>query len=416
MRVLYYDCFSGISGDMHLGAMLDLGVDSDYLKEELSKLSLDAEFSLDIQQACKMGISGTKVDVKLTPQAHENHHAPQSGWHVHPHSHSHEHHHHRTYATIEGLIQKSALSDAIKERSLKMFWCVAVAEGKIHGKEPHEVAFHEVGAVDSIVDIVGSAICLEALHVNKIIASKIELGGGFVQCAHGILPIPAPATLEILKNVPVTLGRVPSETTTPTGAAIIKANVDLYEEKTSLIIEKIGYGIGHKDFAIPNVLRVFLGEIEEDVINIPEEIVLETNIDDMSPEILAYVQERLFDVGVKDVYTTAITTKKNRLGVKLSVLVSLEKEAKAIEIIFAETSSIGLRRSTVQKIALDREIKTVSTPYGEMSVKCAFTHGKLLKYKAEYEECKHAALHYKVPISRVYDSVAKAMMKENNHV
>lgn len=407
MRVLYYDCFSGISGDMHLGAMLDLGVESEYLKQELSKLSLDAEFSLDIQQACKMGISGTKVNVTLTPHQ-------QSGWHVHPHA--HEHHHHRTYATIEALIQKSALSDAIKERSLKMFWCVALAEGKIHGKEPQDVGFHEVGAIDSIVDIVGSAICLEALHVNKIIASKIELGGGFVQCEHGTLPVPAPATLEILKNIPVSLGRVPSEATTPTGAAILKANVDEFCEKPSLVIEKIGYGIGHKDFAIPNVLRVFLGEEEEGVVTIPEEIVLETNIDDMSPEILSYVQERLFEAGVKDVYTTAITTKKNRLGVKLSVLVSLEKEATAMEIIFAETSSIGLRRSTVQKVMLEREIKTVSTPYGEISVKCAFAHGKLLKYKAEYEECKHAALHHKVPISRVYDSVAKVMMKENSHV
>lgn len=406
MRVLYYDCFSGISGDMHLGAMLDLGVESDYLKQELSKLSLDAEFSLDIQKSHKMGISGTKVSVTLTPHQ-------QSGWHVHPHS--HEHHHHRTYASIEALIQKSALSDAIKERSLKMFWCVAVAEGKIHGKEPQDVAFHEVGAVDSIVDIVGSAICLEALHVNKIIASKIELGSGFVQCAHGTLPIPAPATLEILKNVPVTLGRVPSEATTPTGAAILKANVDEFCENPSLMIEKIGYGIGHKDFAIPNVLRVFLGEEEEKVTTIPEEIVLETNIDDMSPEILSYVQERLFDVGVKDVYTTAITTKKNRLGVKLSVLVSLEKEATAMDIIFAETSSIGLRRSTIQKVMLEREIKTVTTPYGNISVKCAYTQGKLLKYKAEYEECKHAALHHNVPISRVYDSVAKAMMKEKTH-
>jgi len=410
VRVLYYDCFSGISGDMHLGAMLDLGVESDYLRQELSKLSLDTEFSLDIQKSHKMGISGTKVSVTLTPNQ-------QSGWHVRPHAHSHghQHHEHRTFKSIEALIQKSTLSEKVKERSLKMFWCVAVAEGKIHGKEPQEVAFHEVGAVDSIVDIVGSAICLEALHVNKIIASKIELGSGFVQCAHGTLPVPAPATLEILQNVPVSLGRVPSETTTPTGAAILKANVDEFCEKPSLVIEKIGYGIGHKDFAIPNVLRVFLGEEEEKAATIHEEIVLETNIDDMSPEILSYVQERLFEAGVKDVYTTAITTKKNRLGVKLSVLVSLEKEATAMEIIFAETSSIGLRRSTIQKVMLEREMKTVSTPYGDISVKCSYSEGQLLKYKAEYEECKQAALHHNVPISRVYDSVAKAMMKENSH-
>ncbi|WP_333804226.1 nickel pincer cofactor biosynthesis protein LarC [Sulfurospirillum sp.] len=410
MRVLYYDCFSGISGDMNLGALLDLGVDRHYLKQELSKLSLDTEFDLTIQPSCKMGISGTKVTVKLTHQ-----HANPNGWHVHPHTSDHHHHEHRTFKSIEAMIQNSTLSDWVKERSIKMFWCVALAEGKIHGKSPYEVAFHEVGAVDSIVDIIGAAICLEALHVSKIMASKIELGGGFVQCAHGTLPVPAPATLEILHNVPVSLGRVPSEMTTPTGAAIIKANVDTFSDKPTLVIEKIGYGIGHKDFTIPNVLRVLLGE-EEDVVSIPEEIVLETNIDDMSPEILSYVQERLFDAGVKDVYTTAITTKKNRLGVKLSVLVSADKEAKATEIIFAETSSIGLRRSTIQKIMLDREIKMVSTPYGKISVKCTFSHGELLKYKAEYEECKTAALSHEVPISMIYESVAKAMTKEINHV
>ncbi|MBN2964199.1 nickel pincer cofactor biosynthesis protein LarC [Sulfurospirillum sp. T05] len=403
MRVLYYDCFSGISGDMHLGAMLDLGVDSHYLKEELSKLSLNHEFTLTIQKTNKMGICGTKVNISLT----HNHHRV---WHTHTHPYEH-----RTFKCIESMILKSALSENVKARSIKMFWCVAMAEAKIHGKEPLEVTFHEVGAVDSIVDIVGSAICLEALHVDKIIASKIELGSGFVQCAHGTLPVPAPATLEILKNIPVTFGRVPFETTTPTGATIIKTNVDTYAVNPALTIEKIGYGIGHKDFTIPNILRICLGTIEEKVENIPEEIILETNIDDMSPEILSYVQERLFDAGAKDVYTTAIMTKKNRLGVKLSVLVNAQEEAKMIEIIFAETSSIGLRRSTIQKIMLDREIKTISTPYGEISIKCVFSQGKLLKYKAEYEECKKAALQHKVPISTLYDSVTKAMMKNNNY-
>ena len=215
-------------------------------------------------------------------------------------------------------------------------------------------------------------------------------------------------TVEILKNVPVSLGRVPFETTTPTGAAIIKANVEAYEEKPSFVIEKIGYGIGHKDFAIPNVLRVILGH--KDAISLmPEEIVLETNIDDMSPEILSYVEERLFEAGAKDVYTTAITTKKNRLGVKLSVLVSVENEANVMDIIFLESSSIGLRRSTVEKIALNREIKTVTTPYGMISVKCAFLNGKIVKYKAEYEECKKAALTHHVPIAQVYECVAMAM-------
>lgn len=394
MRVLYYDCFSGISGDMNLGALLDLGVEEEYLRQELSKLSLDSAFELVVEKASKMGISGTKVSVKLIPQ-----------WHAHPHTHEH-----RTFKSIEAIINASTLAQSIKERSLKMFWTVALAEGKIHGKAPDEVGFHEVGAIDSIVDIVGASICLEALHVKKIIASKIELGGGFVTCAHGTLPVPAPATVEILQNVPITLGRVASETTTPTGAAILKANVDAYEAKPSLVIEKIGYGIGHKDFSIPNVLRVYLGEEEE---RMDEEVILETNIDDMSPEILSFVQERLFEAGVKDVYTTAITTKKNRLGVKLSVLVSLDKEAEAKRIIFSETTSIGLRRSLVQKIALERNVLHVKTPYGEISVKCAYFEGKQLKYKAEYEECKKAAREHNVPITLVYESVTLAMGKEN---
>jgi len=394
MRVLYYDCFSGISGDMNLGALLDLGVEEAYLKQELSKLSLDAVFELVVEKASKMGISGTKVSVKLTPQ-----------WHMHAH-----HHEHRTFKSIEAIINASTLSQSIKERSLKMFWMVALAEGKIHGKEPSEVAFHEVGAIDSIIDIVGASICLDALHVKKIIASTIELGGGFVTCAHGTLPVPAPATVEILQNVPVTLGRVDFETTTPTGAAILKANVDVYEEKPSLIIEKIGYGIGHKEFNIPNVLRVYLGVEAEKV---DEEVILETNIDDMSPEILSYAQERLFEAGAKDVYTTAITTKKNRMGVKLSVLVGLDKEAAVKQIIFLETTSIGLRRSLVQKIALEREVKQVQTPYGDISVKCAFFEGKMVKYKAEYEECKMAALAYNVPIALVYERVTLAMGKKN---
>jgi len=391
MRVLYYDCFSGISGDMNLGALLDLGVDEAYLRQELSKLSLDSAFELVVEKTRKMGISGTKVTVKLTPQ-----------WHTHTHE-------HRTFKSIEAIINASTLAQSIKERSLKMFWMVALAEGKIHGKEPYDVGFHEVGAIDSIVDIVGASICLEALHVRKIIASNIELGGGFVTCAHGTLPVPAPATLEILQNVPITLGRVNAETTTPTGAAILKANVDAYEAKPSLNITKIGYGIGHKDFSIPNVLRVCLGEEE----CIDEEVILETNIDDMSPEILSYVQERLFEAGVKDVYTTAITTKKNRLGVKLSVLVGLDKEAEAKRIIFTETTSIGLRRSLVQKIALERTLLHVKTPYGDISVKCAYFEGKRVKYKAEYEACKQAALSHNVLITLVYESVDLAMRSEN---
>lgn len=383
MKVLYYDCFSGISGDMHLGAMIDLGIEPAFLRCELEKLPLRGEYSLDIQKGIKKGISGTKVSVTLT----------------------HQHgHHHRTFRDIEAIIEQSTLSDTIKKRSLAMFWCIAEAEAKIHGKTPLEVCFHEVGAVDSIIDIVGSAICIEALHVDKIIASKVELGGGFVKCAHGIIPIPSPATLSILKNIPITLGRVNFETTTPTGAAILAINVDSFDAKLDFTVEKIGYGLGEKDFEIPNVLRLMLGAMDEASL-LHDEILLETNIDDMSPEILAYAQERLFEVGALDVFTTPIVTKKNRLGVKLSVLSPLALEPKIIEVILQETTSIGLRRQVVQKIALERQNILLETSYGNIHVKCVYYHGKMLRYKAEYEDCKAAALMHNITIMKIYNEI-----------
>lgn len=392
MKVLYYDCFSGISGDMHLGAMIDLGIDPEYLLLELAKLPLSGEYAIDIQKGMKNGICGTKVSVKLT-----HHH-----WH-----------HHRTFKDIEAIITQSTLDEKVKKRSLAMFWCIAEAEAKIHGKTPLEVHFHEVGAVDSIVDIVGAAICLEALHVEKIIASKVELGGGFVKCAHGIIPIPAPATLAILKNIPITLGRVNFETTTPTGAAILATNVEVFDAKLDFSVEKIGYGLGERTFEIPNVLRVMLGNMDESSL-LHNEILLETNIDDMSPEILGYAQERLFEAGALDVFTTAIVTKKNRLGVKLSVLCPVEIEAKIIDVVLQETTSIGLRRQIVQKMALERKMQCIETSFGTISLKCVYQNEKMLRYKAEYEDCKAAALAHHVPLMNIYDEV-RTIMDKNVH-
>ena len=392
MKVLYYDCFSGISGDMHLGAIIDLGIDPEYLLLELAKLPLSGEYAIDIQKGMKNGICGTKVSVKLT-----HHH-----WH-----------HHRTFKDIEAIITQSTLDEKVKKRSLAMFWCIAEAEAKIHGKTPLEVHFHEVGAVDSIVDIVGSAICLEALHVEKIIASKVELGGGFVKCEHGIIPIPAPATLAILKNIPITLGRVNFETTTPTGAAILAVNVEVFDAKLDFSVEKIGYGLGERTFEIPNVLRVMLGDMDTSS-RLHDEILLETNIDDMSPEILGYAQERLFEAGALDVFTTAIVTKKNRLGVKLSVLCPVEIEAKIIDVVLQETTSIGLRRQIVQKMALERKMQCIETSFGTISLKCVYQNEKMLRYKAEYEDCKAAALAHHVPLMNIYDEV-RTIMDKNVH-
>jgi uncharacterized protein (DUF111 family) len=281
MKILYYDCFCGISGDMNLGAMVDAGVDGDYLIKELSKLQLDGEYKINIKKGMKKGISGTKVDVILTHKEHadndshedhghykdHNHHHDDNhhhdGYNDHNHHHNHHcdlNHHHRNLKDIENIINGSTLNDHVKKSSINMFKRIAEAEGIVHGKPASEVHFHEVGAVDSIVDIVGSAIALDYLNVDKILASSVQVGGGFVTCAHGIIPVPAPATVEILKNIPVKSGIVPFETTTPTGAAILAENAAEFTDKMDFSIEKIGYGLGNRELDIPNVLRVYVGE------------------------------------------------------------------------------------------------------------------------------------------------------------
>lgn len=275
MKILYYDCFSGISGDMNLAALVDLGVDFDYLKKELSKLPMNHEFELTKKRSIKNGISGLKIDVKLkSDKSHSMHHD-----HIHDDNHTHDHnhddnhthnhnhdhgdnhthkHHDRNYKTITQMIESSELNDSVKKLSKNIFYEIAKAESKIHGEPIDEVHFHEVGAVDSIVDVVGAAICLDYLNVDKVLSSSVQVGGGFVKSAHGLIPVPAPATSEILKGVPVKFGAVSSETTTPTGAAILKATVCSYGDDKSFTIDKLGYGLGTKEFSIPNVLRVYL--------------------------------------------------------------------------------------------------------------------------------------------------------------
>jgi uncharacterized protein (TIGR00299 family) protein len=467
MKVLYYDCFCGISGDMHLGALLDLGVDKEYLTQELSKLNLDAEYELQINKDLKKGISGTKVNVILKKQqefqqqdhnhwhshgehehahshdkhehghSHEEHeHGHSHGEHEHTHSHDKhghvhghdehghahmqeeiqgqhlhaehiEHHHaHRNLKDIQNIINSSSLSDRVKERSLHMFMKVAEAEAKVHGKSLYEVHFHEVGAIDSIVDIVGSAVCLEYLKVDKIMASSVQVGGGFVNCAHGIIPIPAPATVEILQGIPIKSGIVPFETTTPTGAAILAANVELFTDKIDFSVNKIGYGIGHRDLDIPNVLRVYLGG-EERSEEREEQYILETNIDDMNPELYGYIEEKLFERGALDVFKTAIWMKKGRAAIKLSILVNKKQEKDVLDVIFRETTSIGIRKYKVEKIMLPRDFVQVETQYGAVTVKNAYYEGEKVKYKPEYEDCKKIASEQNIPISKVYREVYK---------
>jgi pyridinium-3,5-bisthiocarboxylic acid mononucleotide nickel chelatase len=295
-KILYYDCFAGISGDMNLGALVDLGVDAKFLEQELGKLNIEG-FRLDVKPDMRKGISGTKVTVVIENQENEKH---------------------RHLRHIEELINVSSLSDRIKEKSLAIFNLVAEAEAKVHNISKEKVHFHEVGALDSIADVVGAAICQEALEVDEIHSSPVQLGGGFVKCAHGMMPVPAPATAEIIKGMPVKSGLVEYEATTPTGAAILAATVDHFSSSPEMKVMKTGYGIGQIDKDIPNILRVYLAEghaeLSADVLT-EEATMLECNIDDMNPEWFTHVQALLFDAGAADVFMTPIVMKKSRPAV-----------------------------------------------------------------------------------------------------
>jgi hypothetical protein len=391
MKILYYDCFSGISGDMNLGAMVDLGVDRDYLVNELQKLSIADEFEIKIEKKEKMGISGTKVDVLMKKHYSDRH--------------SHEY---RNLKDIYEIIDESTLNENIKDISKKIFLVVGKAEAKVQGKSIEEIHFYEVGAVDSIVGIVGTAICFDFLKVDKIMSSTVELGSGFIKCAHGLIPAPLPATLEILKDVPVHIGRVKSEASTTSGAAILKAVVKEYSDETNFKIVKIAYGIGTKDFKIPNVLRVILAELTEESKGLGlgrENIMIEVNIDDMNPEILGYLEEKLFTVGALDIYKTPIIMKKGRLATKISILVDDKSEENVEKILFTETSTLGMRKYKVVKKFLQREFIKVSTKYGEVLVKIAVFNGDMLKFKAEYEVCKELAQKNNISINDIYKEV-----------
>jgi len=285
MKILYYDCFAGISGDMNLGAMLDLGIDQKYLLKELGKLPFDS-YQLKIYKDKRGGITGTKVDVEVSSPKKTS---QQTGLNK------------RSFRDITKIIKQSNLSAHVKKISLDMFTCLAQAEAKIHGHKIEDVHFHEVGAIDSIVDIVGAAICLDYLKVDKVIFSPIQVGSGIINCSHGILPVPAPATAEILQGIPIKTGLVPFEATTPTGAAIIAATASSFTDKIDFTPQKIGYGLGSKDSTIPNVLRLFLGEIstgaaKSDDLETGEAVIIECNIDDMNPELYDTLMERLFSV------------------------------------------------------------------------------------------------------------------------
>jgi len=389
-RILYYDCFAGISGDMNLGALVDLGVEAKHLEKELAKLNIEG-FRLEVKPDMRKGISGTKVTVVVD----------------HPENEKHRHLSH-----IEALINNSSLSENIKQKSLAIFNLVAEAEARVHNISKEQVHFHEVGALDSIADIVGAAICQEYLDVDEIQASPVQLGGGMVKCAHGLMPVPAPATAEILAAIPVKSGLVQYEACTPTGAAILAATVDRFSEHMDLSILKTGYGIGQKDGEIPNVLRVYLAEGKEaatmDVL-VEEAIMLECNLDDMNPEHYTHVMDRLFGAGAADVFITPIVMKKSRPAHMLSVLCNEESVAIMKEILFTETTSIGLREYTVQKNILHREVVLINTKFGDVEVKRSYWNGRVVNEKPEFEQCRKLADEHGITLEEVRNEVLKKL-------
>lgn len=378
MKAIYLDCFAGISGNMLLGAFLQAGVPLEYLERELAKLFSEKEYELRAEKVDRCGIQAVHVNVLL--------------WgHQHAHM-EHSHHEHRSMAEIREMLLASKLSDKVKERSLLIFEALAEAEGKIHGKSKAEVCFHEVGAVDSIVDIVGTAICLDFLRIERIFVSRLNTGTGFVDCAHGRLPVPAPATAELLRGIPFYHDGTEKELVTPTGAAVVKVLAEYAECMPKGFTEDVvSYGAGTWELSMPNVLRMYVGEYEETAGKKTGKklFLMETNIDDMNPQIYGFLMERLFEAGALDVWTENIYMKKNRPAQKLSVLVDEEERDACEEIVFRETTSIGIRVSPVwERVEAKRKIITIHTRFGTVRGKLSTYHGRVVSITPEYEDCR----------------------------
>jgi uncharacterized protein (TIGR00299 family) protein len=388
MKILYYDCFAGISGDMNLGAMIDLGVDASVLISELSKLNIEG-FHLEIETAIRRGISGTKATVIVENPDNEKH---------------------RHLRHVEELINNSPLNNKVKTTALTIFRHVAEAEAKVHAIDIQKVHFHEVGALDSIADIVGAAICLDLLKVDKVMSSPIQLGGGTVKCAHGIMPVPAPATALIVQDIPIKTGLVQHEATTPTGAAILATTVDEFSEQINFPITRTAYGIGQRDVSeVPNVLRLYLSDDQQNSKDVSTEsaTLIECNIDDMTAEHFSYLLDLLLDSGASDAWMTPIIMKKSRPATLLSVLCKNELTNQMKTIIFENSSTIGLREIPAKKSILRREERTIDTQYGPIRIKESFFDGKKTNSKAEYEDCKKIAKKHNISISDVEKELIK---------
>jgi len=395
MKVLYFDCFSGISGDMTLSALVDLGVDKDLLISELQKLNLPG-WKIEFSEVAKHGIQAKHTEVILEEPEH-------SHSHFHHLLGKHEHVH-RNMTDIASLIDNSSISAKAKDLAKRIFMRLAIAEAKVHNTTPDKVHFHEVGAVDSIIDIVGSAICLDILSPDKICASVLHDGYGFTKCQHGTIPIPVPAFVEMLAAQGVNFRQldIEGELMTPTGAAIILEVSESFGTMPEMKITKTGCGAGKKDFALPNVLRVIWGETVEAATS-SSITMIETNIDDTIPEILGYVMDKLFEAGAKDVFFTPVYMKKHRPATQLTVLCDEAKIELMEQILFTETSTIGLRKFQAYRTCLPREIITVTTPYGDVQAK-KVSFGSATRIALEYNDACRLAKEKNIPLIEIYRS------------
>ncbi|MCG3147589.1 MAG: Pyridinium-3,5-bisthiocarboxylic acid mononucleotide nickel insertion protein [Verrucomicrobiae bacterium] len=386
MKLLYLDCFAGISGDMLLGALLDLGVSEDALRSELAKLKLPG-YTISTRRVVKQNIEATKFDcIEVT--------SIRSA-------------HHRGYTEIAGMITDSGLSAKAKRRALNVFKRIGEAEAKIHGVPLDSIHFHEVGAVDSIVDIVGTCVAIEMLGADEIQASPVPLGSGFVETAHGRFPVPAPATLELLKGIPTQSANIAMELVTPTGAALMAEFCAKFAPIPAVRVEKIGYGAGSRDLdKTPNVLRAILGQVtgaENDVVAI-----IETNIDDMNPELFGDVMERVLAAGALDVFWTPVQMKKNRPGTLVTVLCEREATDRLVELLLRQTTSFGVRIHEAYRRKLTRAIVKVPTRYGEIECKIGRLNAIVVQRSPEFEACKRAAAQAGVAVREVYNEAARA--------
>jgi pyridinium-3,5-bisthiocarboxylic acid mononucleotide nickel chelatase len=393
MRIAYFDCIGGISGDMALGALLDAGADFDAIRDELALLPLEP-FDLDVAELETEGLYGRRIVV-----------SPSSGSVI------------RTYASIRTLLDASGLPAGATALAQRIFRRLAEAEATVHRKEVELVTFHEVGAVDSIVDIAGTALALTMLGVERVFASAVPTGMGMTRTEHGAMPIPAPAVVELLRGAPVYSHGVPFELVTPTGAAILAATVEGFGDLPPMRISNVGYGAGTHRIGFPNLLRVLLGE--EDVAGSPSahdrpdiegaagEVVLETNVDDRTPEVVAYVLDQLLAAGAQDAWVVPILMKKGRPAVTVTVLCSLERAATMRRILFRETGTLGVRETRVAKTALERTIAKVETRFGTIGVKLGLLEGTVVSLAPEFDDCARAAREAGVALQEVFDEAMR---------